>query len=64
MKERLKVLLNKETRGAGALVEVCMLLAKHKVEELLALVEEKVKTVEVGEEDLAGLFVIIDQGGP
>merc|ERR1719234_2185143 len=41
-----------------------MLLARHKVEEMLPLVEDKVKTVEVGEEDLAGLFVMIEQGGP
>ena len=63
VKERLRWLLNKETRGPGAMVEVCMLLARHKVEELLPLVEEKVKTVEVVEQDLAGLLVIIDQGG-
>merc|ERR1719234_1972272 len=46
------------------MVEVCMLVARLKVEELLALVEEKVRGVEVEEEDLAGLLAIVCQGGP
>ena len=41
-----------------------MPLARHKMEELLPLVEENVKETEVGEEGLAGLLAIVDQGGP
>ena len=64
VKERLRNLLNTEKRGPRALVEVSVLLAKHKVEELLPLVEEKVKEAVVGEEDLAGLLVMVNDGGP
>jgi len=65
VKERLGWHLEKETsRGPVALMEVNILLARHKVEELLPLVEEKVKVIEVGEEDLAGLLAIVNQGGP
>jgi len=64
VKERLRGLLTNETRGPIELVEVKMLLARHKVEELLPLMEEKVKGVEVGEDDMDGLFVIVDQDGP
>ena len=63
VKGRLGLLLS-EIRGPGALMKVLMPLARHKVEELLPLVEENVKETEVGEEDLAGLLAIVDQGGP
>ena len=45
-------------------MKVLMPLARHKVEELLPLVEENVKETEVGEEGLAGLIGIVEQGGP
>ena len=65
VKERLGWLLEKDaSRGPVALVEVNILLARYKVEELLTLVEEKLKAIEVGEEDLAGLLAIVNQGGP
>ena len=52
-------------RGHGSkLVEVVTLLARYKVEELLPLVEEKVKKAQVGEKDLAGLIVMVNDGGP
>ena len=64
VKERLRRLLDMETRGPTALVELNMLLAKLNVEWLLPAVEEKVKAIEVGEEDLDGLFAIVNRGGP
>ena len=64
VKERLRRLLNMETRGPSALVELNMLLAKLNMEWLLPAVEEKVKAIEVGEEDLDGLFAIVNRGGP
>ena len=63
MKERLKQLLNMETRGPTALVELNMLLAKLNVGWLLPAVEEKARVIEVGEEDLDGLFAIVSQDG-
>ena len=62
--ERLRQLLNMETRGPTALVELNMLLAKLNVGWLLPAVEEKVKAIEVGEEDLDGLLAIVNRGGP
>ena len=65
VKERLRDLLNNmETRGVCAMVELSTLLVRHKVEELLPLVEEKVKATQVCEEDLAGLLVMANDGGP
>jgi len=64
VKERLRRLLNMETRGPTALVELNTLLAKLNVEWLLPAVEEKAKVIEVGEEDLDGLFAIVNRGGP
>ena len=64
VKERLRELLNTEKRRPCALVEARMLLVKHNVEELLPLVEEQVKEALVGEEDLAGLLVMVNDGGP
>ena len=64
VKERLRRLLNMETRGPSALVELNMLLARLKVDWLLPAVEEKAKAIEVGQEDLDGLFAIINQDGP
>ena len=66
VKERLMDLLNNmEMREHGSkLVEVVTLLARYKVEELLPLVEEKVKKAQVGEKDLAGLIVMVNDGGP
>ena len=65
VKERLTDLLNNmEMRGhCSKLVEVVTLLARYKVEELLPLVEEKVKKAQVGEKDLAGLIVMVNDGG-
>jgi len=63
VKERLRQLLNMETRGPTALVELNMLLAKLNVGWLLPAVEEKARVIEVGEEDLDGLLAIINQDG-
>ena len=63
VKERLRGLRDKEiSRGPVALMEVNVLLAKHKVEELLPL--ERVKAIEVGKEDLVRLLAIVNQDGP
>ena len=64
VKERLRNLLSTEKRRPCTLIEVSVLLAKHKVEELLPLVDKKVKEALVGEEDLAGLLVMVNDGGP
>ena len=65
VKERLRDLVNNmEMREACAMVELSTLLVRHKVEELLPLVEEKVKATQVGEEDLAGLLCLANDGGP
>ena len=63
VKERLMDLLEMREHGSK-LVEVVTLLARYKVEELLPLVEEKVKKAQVGEKDLAGLIVMVNDGGP
>ena len=63
VKERLRQLLNMETRGLTALVELDVLLAKLNVGWLLPAVEEKARAIEVGEEDLDGLLAIINQDG-
>ena len=62
--ERLGWLLKIETKGPRALVELNILLTKLKVEWVLPLVEEKAKAIEVGEEDLDGLFDIVDRDCP
>ena len=65
VKERLRDLLNNmEMRGACAIVEVSTLLARHKVEELLPLVDQKAKEIQIDEQDLAGLIVMVKDGGP
>ena len=64
VKERLRWLLNMETKGPSSLVELNMLLTKHKVEWLLPLVEEKAKAIEVGEAELDGLLEIVNRDGP
>jgi len=63
VKERLRDLVSSGTRKPCAIVDVCTLLTRHKVEELLPLVEEMVKEAQVGEEDLAGLLAMISEGG-
>ena len=64
VKERLRNLLSTEKRRPCTLIELSMLLTRHKVEELLPLVDKKVKEALVGEEDLAGLLVMVNDGGP
>ena len=64
VKERLRWLLNMETKGPSSLVELNMLLTKFKVEWLLPLVEEKAKAIEVGEVELDGLLDIVNRDGP
>ena len=59
-----QVSLHMEKYSPLALVEARMLLVKHNVEELLPLVEEQVKEALVGEEDLAGLLIMVNDGGP
>ena len=63
VKERLRDLVSSGTRKPCAIVDVCTLLTRHKVEELLPLVEEMVKEAQVGEEDLGGLLAMISEGG-
>ena len=64
VKDRLRDLLNNmETRRPCAMVEVSTLLARHKMEELVPSVEEKMKEIQVGEEDLAGLLAMVKDGG-
>ena len=45
-------------------MKVLMPLTRHKVEELLPLVEKKVEETLVCEEDLTGLLVMVNDGGP
>ena len=50
--------------GKEEIVETSTLLVEHRMEELLPLVEEKVRKVQVGEEDLTELLDIVGQRGP
>ena len=66
MRNRTRNLLNTEAGGPCSpchLVEVTKLLTRHQMEELLPLVEKKLKEIHVGEADLAGLVVIVNKGG-
>ena len=60
VKQRLEEVLNMESwKRSSEIVETSTLLVKHRMEELLPLVEEKVKKVQVGEEDLTELLHIV-----
>ena len=63
VKQRLEEVLESWMRPSE-IVEMSSLLVKHRMEELLPLVEEKVKKVQVGEEDLTELLDIVGQRGP
>ena len=63
VKQRLEEVLESWKRPSE-IVEMSTLLVKHRMEELLPLVEEKVKKVQVGEEDLTELLDIVGQRGP
>ena len=63
VKQRLEEVLESWKRPSE-IVEMSSLLVKHRMEELLPLVEEKVKKVQVGEEDLTELLDIVGQRGP
>ena len=63
VKQRLEEVLESWKRPSE-IVEMSSLLVKHRMEELLPMVEEKVKKVQVGEEDLTELLDIVGQRGP
>ena len=65
VKQRLEEVLNMESwKRSSEIVETSTLLVKHRMDELLPIVEEKVKKVQVGEEDLTELLDIVGQRGP